>query len=580
MTILRKGLLLIAVPLACQLLFVGLLVQVINEAATAEQLALHSKQVLQQTEGLYSELLRLQAESRGYYITMNPDQGEAVIKAEAEARRRLATLLDMVADNPAQHTLLTETARRVDEMTKWHVLLRGHIRAGDQEQALNAVRDRGSQTHLSSVRETLDKFLVEESRLDAERTQILGESRETQRWAVGAGVMASAIVAVFAAWIYSRSVSSRLAVVTANAERLADGRPLAEHVGGRDEIATLDAVLHSSAVRLRDAEGAQSRLRTEIERRAGELVRTNETLRQQTQENEMFVYSVSHDLRSPLVNLQGFSKELGHACHQIEVLIADPRIPDEIREKMHETLRYDMADSLRFIQTAVSRSGAIIDSLLRLSRAGRIEYHWQTVDVEQIVERVINAMRGTIHERQADLTVHPLPKAFGDTTAIEQIFGNLIGNAVNYLAADRPGRVEVGVMREGEVDVPAVPGDDPTAARGRSLTTYYVRDNGLGIPAAYLHKVFVAFQRLHGDVAKGEGIGLALVRRMVERHSGRVWVESKEGVGTTFFVALPADEAPTDQLKTATTEQQAPIDEQPSSSASNRNVSEAAVLPS
>lgn len=547
MTILRKGLLLIAVPLACQLLFVGLLVQVINEAAAAEQLALHSKKVLQQTEGLYSDLVRLQAESRGYYITLHPDQGEAVTRAEIAARQQLALLLQMVSDNPAQHALLVETGRRVDEMIKWHITLRQYIRDGDLERALQSVRDRGSQTHLTNVRETLDKFLAEESRIDASRTLLLGESRETQRWAIGAGVLASALVAVFAAWIYSRSVSSRLAVVTANAERLADGRPLAAQVGGRDEIATLDAVIHSSAVRLREAESSQSRLRSEIERRATELVRTNETLRQQTQENEMFVYSVSHDLRSPLVNLQGFSKELGHACQQIETLIADPRIPAEVQQAMQEILRYDMADSLRFIQTAVSRSGAIIDSLLRLSRAGRVEYHWQTVHVQQTVERVISAMRGTIQERQAELVVGSLPDAWGDATAIEQIFGNLIGNAVNYLAADRPGRVEVGVMGEGEVNIPAVPGDDPTAARGRSLTTYFVRDNGLGIPAAYLHKVFVAFQRLHGDVAKGEGIGLALVRRMVERHAGRVWVDSKENVGTTFYVALPSEERQTEQ---------------------------------
>jgi signal transduction histidine kinase len=71
------------------------------------------------------------------------------------------------------------------------------------------------------------------------------------------------------------------------------------------------------------------------------------------------------------------------------------------------------------------------------------------------------------------------------------------------------------------------------------MRTYYVRDNGLGIPAAYMPKVFSAFQRLHGDVAKGDGIGLALVRRMIERHGGRVWVESTEGGGTTFFVSLP-----------------------------------------
>jgi signal transduction histidine kinase len=118
--------------------------------------------------------------------------------------------------------------------------------------------------------------------------------------------------------------------------------------------------------------------------------------------------------------------------------------------------------------------------------------------------------------------VQDLPPCWGDPTAVEQIFANLIGNAVNYLNPQRPGKIEISSIAE-------EPG----------LRTYYVRDNGLGIPADHLPKVFVAFQRLHPNIAEGEGIGLALVRRIVERHGGRIWVESTVGEGSTFFVALP-----------------------------------------
>src|SRR6202007_1792993 len=117
--------------------------------------------------------------------------------------------------------------------------------------------------------------------------------------------------------------------------------------------------------------------------------------------------------------------------------------------------------------------------------------------------------------------------AWGDPQALEQLFANLVGNAVNYLDPQRPGRIEVG-RSDG-------PGDDATGLR-----TYYVKDNGVGIPAAQQAKVFLAFQRLHPEAAPGEGIGLALVRRVAERHGGKVWLASAAGEGSTFFVTLPA----------------------------------------
>jgi signal transduction histidine kinase len=177
------------------------------------------------------------------------------------------------------------------------------------------------------------------------------------------------------------------------------------------------------------------------------------------------------------------------------------------------------------LQSAVLRAAHIIDSLLRLSRVGRVEYRQQRVDTGSLVRRVVDAMQASIRAGGAEVVVHDLPAVWGDPTALEQVFANLIGNAVNYLNPARPGRIEIGTT-------PAPPGV-------RSLRIFYVKDNGLGIPTAALPRLFNAFQRLHGNVAAGEGIGLALVRRMVERHGGRVWAESTEGAGTTFYVSLP-----------------------------------------
>ena len=183
-------------------------------------------------------------------------------------------------------------------------------------------------------------------------------------------------------------------------------------------------------------------------------------------------------------------------------------------------------DNRESVAQGLERSGRIIDALLRLSRVGRVEYKGEAVDLNPVMKRIQDAMSGQIAAKGAALTVQPLPPTFGDATALDQIFANLIGNAVNYLDPARPGRIEIGVVEK-------------PSGEGEGMQVFFVKDNGLGIPDAYLPKVFTIFQRLHGNVAPGEGIGLALVRRMVERHGGRIWVESQEKVGSTFFVALP-----------------------------------------
>jgi signal transduction histidine kinase len=150
-------------------------------------------------------------------------------------------------------------------------------------------------------------------------------------------------------------------------------------------------------------------------------------------------------------------------------------------------------------------------------------YQPQMVDVDGVVRRVEATLRHTIEAKKAVVTIDDLPPAWGDGGAMEQVFANLIDNALNYLDPSRPGRVAV----SGRVE----PG-------GR--VTYAVTDNGVGIPRAYRAKLFNVFQRFHPNPTPGEGIGLAIVRRVLERLDGKIRVESSPGVGTTFFVTLPA----------------------------------------
>ena len=293
------------------------------------------------------------------------------------------------------------------------------------------------------------------------------------------------------------------------------------------------------------AEVALRRLNDELEQGMHRLSETNRELESKTQENEAFVYSVSHDLRSPLVNLQGFSKELSRAMQLLRADLVESDLPQPVRDRELEILDGPMAKATHFIQMAVARLSGIIDALLRLSRVRQVVYQRRCLDMQAIVTRIINSLRGTAEERGATIETGDLPAALGDPAAVEQIFANLIGNALNYLDRKRPGRIEVGSL-----------GPEQDNA-GAGLRTYYVRDNGLGITEAGRAKVFQPFQRLYPQAAPGEGMGLAIVHRVVERHGGRIWFESVANQGSTFFVALPAfpdKESPASPIPSACSE--------------------------
>ncbi|MGE0449312.1 MAG: ATP-binding protein [Vicinamibacterales bacterium] len=267
-----------------------------------------------------------------------------------------------------------------------------------------------------------------------------------------------------------------------------------------------------------------ARLTTELQARVVELDATNRELAQRNAENESFVYSVSHDLRSPLVNLQGFSQELVLASAALRQLLTRPDVPDEVRRDAQALLDTDLEESLGFIRNAVKQLGNIIDGLLRLSRVGRVEYENDPVDVNALVKDILSAMHTTIVRSGARIEVRPLPEVRGDRNAIGQLFANLLGNALKSFDDARPGCIEI----RASTGHPAV---------------FAVQDNGIGIPPEYHAKLFRAFQHVHTRDVHGEGMGLAIVRRIVERHGGRVWLDSTPGVGTTISFTLEADPA-------------------------------------
>ncbi|WP_454805464.1 sensor histidine kinase [Paraburkholderia fungorum] len=524
MRLTTKGLLLIAIPAFFELALLSGLVKAQSDAAQAERWAIHSEDVLRQTTAILDPVLGESVALRGAVLA-NDTRFTTPVTVWMDVDRRIDQLAELVADNPAQVERVVQVRQAVQGYRQWSDRVQDMLHSGRRRDLLDRFRDLGGADVLDRFRQQVAAFQSEERRLDTLRSSAAGAARERQQMLVVAAVLGSLLFVAVAIWLFTRGVRGRLALLSDNAGRLAGNEPLAPIGPGRDEIARLDLTLHETSRRLLEAERIQARFQSDLARRAGELARINETLRQQTQENEMFIYSVSHDLRAPLVNLQGFSKELTRACNDLRAVLRQSSLAAEPRQRIERVVDEDIGEALHFLQTAVLRASHIIDALLRLSRVGRVEYRQQKVEVRDIVPRVVDAMQGSIRARRAHVIVDELPPVWGDPTALEQVFANLIGNAVNYLDPSREGLIEIGTT-------PAPPGV-------HSLRIFYVRDNGLGIPAVALPRLFNAFQRLHGNVAAGEGIGLALVRRVVERHGGRIWAESKEGVGTTFYLSLP-----------------------------------------
>jgi PAS domain S-box-containing protein len=265
-----------------------------------------------------------------------------------------------------------------------------------------------------------------------------------------------------------------------------------------------------------------AQLEERVVERTAALAAANVVLAQKNEEVEAFVYIVSHDLRAPLVNIQGFASEISRSCASLEETLRDGALPPDIETAALSIVREDIAGALGYINASTMKFQRLIDTLLLLSRTGRQELRFEEADVQAIVDSTIASLRQTIQGSGSEVVVEALPSLRGDITAIGQVFANLISNALKYLQPGRPGHIVVG----GEI----VDG----------LAHYWVRDNGAGIPASAQPRLFQVFQRFHPDLASGDGMGLAIVKRIIERHGGRVWALSEEGVGTTFHVELPA----------------------------------------
>ena len=348
---------------------------------------------------------------QGYIITRDPIFGTEVRRLIAESRRKFDRLVALVADNPDQTSSALQVRAKattfLDFITEGATLIEGPGMPGPTA----AERRRFAQGLLEDMRAELNRFVTAEQALSNLRHDKLMLAWRRLDYLLVGGLVVSILSSLLVALLFSRSISGRIAMLAENSRLLSEGRELTPPLLGKDEVARLDRDFRAMAETLAgaiDRERAEAKIASEL---AEETVTINAQLREKAQENEMFVYSVSHDLRSPLVNLQGFSKELGLIGKDLLRTVDVDAVPDDVRRQTRSLIGVEMNESVGFIQSAVSRLSSIIDALLRLSRAGRVEYRPQLVDVEPVVARIIAALRGTIDERRARVIVGSLPPA-------------------------------------------------------------------------------------------------------------------------------------------------------------------------
>ncbi len=275
-----------------------------------------------------------------------------------------------------------------------------------------------------------------------------------------------------------------------------------------------------------------------------------EELRQLHADMEAFTYITSHDMRSPLVNLKGFSHELTLAVTDLNALLEPQkkRLGAATWAKIDAILHHDVPEALGFIGNAVARMDTLTTAILDLSRIGKYVYRDEAVDARAIVDKCLGAQSYEIGNKGVEVTVGDLPVLVTDPVALEQVFSNLIDNAVKYLKPGRPGRITIGCHETGRDYI------------------FSVRDNGRGIEAEDSQKVFHIFRRARntGDV-RGLGLGMAFVKATLRKLNGAIWFDSTLDEGTTFYVSLPKKTAaragPAPRFATTTKDEDLPKDE-------------------
>jgi signal transduction histidine kinase len=235
------------------------------------------------------------------------------------------------------------------------------------------------------------------------------------------------------------------------------------------------------------------------------------------------VYTASHDLRSPLINIDGFSSVLHSDCDRLAQLLTLQDGGQCNRDKVDEILSEAIPASLNYIKCGAKKMSSLLDGLLQISRVGTIEISSETIDMDKTIGEVLAAMEYQIKESGITVKTESLVECKADANMVNIVFSNLIGNAIKYRDPEKEGEIVIsGSVLNG-------------------MSVYCVQDNGIGIEEEHQGRVFEIFHRLNPDNStEGEGLGLTIVTRILNRLGGNIRLDSEAGKGSKFHVELPS----------------------------------------
>jgi signal transduction histidine kinase len=464
-------------------------VHLVNQARDDARRVVHTVEVESQISLAQLQLREAESAQRGYLSTLLPTFQADFEEAASQLTPTLRRLSQFTADNPVQKRILGEMIplcnQRIEEFRETIALAQTeHV-----TDAARIVREGTGRDAMSHIDDLAGQMRAEEDRLfalrnrNADRSQTLAASLT----AIGSGFVV--VLAGLSIFLVRRSARARDHAETQL----------------RDNNLNLEATVDERTADLREANN-------EIQR---------------------FAYIVSHDLRSPLVNIMGFTSELDELRADIFRRIAELRraassVPptpagddEPPLEGEDRQLLQDFSEALDFIKSSIAKMDRLISAILNLTREGKREFEPVRIDVRELIEAIVTTVTHQAAEAKAQIRIEPLPEITSDRLALEQIFSNLIDNALKYLK-------------------PGVPGE--ICVRGRTKLGYAVfeiTDNGRGIDPKDHQRIFDLFRRAGTQDRPGQGIGLAHVRALVRRLGGTISVSSELNNGSTFTIMLP-----------------------------------------
>ncbi|WP_035672974.1 sensor histidine kinase [Bradyrhizobium liaoningense] len=465
-------------------------VYLVNKAREDSKWVVHTIEVENQVNTLLLEVRRAESGARGYLLTQGENFRVDHEKAVSAIIPALDKLTRLSGDNPAQRENVEKLSAAIEIRLSQFAQEMVFIQQGQPDKAAAMVREAAAQDTTTRIATVANAMIQEEERLFRLRTANSDRSQTLAASMTGIGSGLVVVLAMLSIWLVRRSARAR------------------------DE----------AEARLRDA---NVNLEAVVDERTADLREANDEI-------QRFAYIVSHDLRSPLVNIMGFTSELeelgGDIFRRISSLThvsaegapLAPAGPGEIAlDGADKQLSEDFSEALAFIKTSIAKMDRLISAILNLTREGRREFQPVKIDTRELIEAIVSTLAHQAAEAQAEIHLEPLPDFVSDRLALEQIFSNLIDNAVKYLKPGMPGEIRI---------------------RGRTKLGYAIfeiSDNGRGIDPKDHQRIFDLFRRAGTQDKPGQGIGLAHVRALVRRLGGTMSVSSELNAGSTFTITLP-----------------------------------------